>query len=401
MELYVLDDRNRRVAVIDKFISLIWTERFSAVGDFELQVVTSPGLVSLLQTGTRLGLKGSYRVMLVENTETKKDNEGRKIFKVTGRSLEVVLDWRSVRNGFQSLETLPKMKVANRTPKSVVETLVNWILVDNVSYPEDALPDIRDGVGPGGITNKPYGPGNIPTNTEIVSYEFDNMTLYSAVKQVCDAWDMGFRLLRDPDISLIYGSEIYFQVYNGSDRTSSQTVLPPVIFSEDLDNLTNISEYSSISNYRNVAYVYNAKASVSVLADDAGPIPIGYSRRVLPVAATDINLPAGAELTKALLQRGKDELMKVRPVYALDGEIGQNPQYKYEVDYRLGDLVEMRIENGATNRMRVVEQIFVSDAQGERMYPTLALNLFVTPGSWLGQDMSTTWSVATGEWKDR
>ena len=75
----------------------------------------------------------------------------------------------------------------------------------------------------------------------------------------------------------------------------------------------------------------------------------------------------------------------------MDGEIRQNSQYVYNRDYYLGDLVEMRNVDGVANQMRVTEQIFVSDKEGERTYPTLAINTFVSTGSWLSMYPGLSW----------
>lgn len=85
------------------------------------------------------------------------------------------------------------------------------------------------------------------------------------------------------------------------------------------------------------------------------------------------------------------KLSEYRAYQAFDGEINQNSQYVYQRDFYLGDLVELRNEDGNGNHMRVVEQIFVSDREGDRAYPTLALNQFVNTGSWLSWEPSKKW----------
>ena len=84
-----------------------------------------------------------------------------------------------------------------------------------------------------------------------------------------------------------------------------------------------------------------------------------------------------------MIQRGQEELAKNRQITVLDGELTSNSQYRYGIDYNLGDLVELRDEDGATSVMQVTEQIFVSDKEGDRAYPTLAVNALITPGTWL------------------
>ena len=61
----------------------------------------------------------------------------------------------------------------------------------------------------------------------------------------------------------------------------------------------------------------------------------------------------------------------------------------------------MQSGNGVTNNMRVTEQIFVSDENGTRSYPTLSVDLLITPGSWLAWDANEEWASAVGTWSEQ
>jgi hypothetical protein len=51
--------------------------------------------------------------------------------------------------------------------------------------------------------------------------------------------------------------------------------------------------------------------------------------------------------------------------------------------------------------MRVTEHIFVQDAEGERSYPTLTLNVFINTGSWLSWLNKKMWAeLGDEEWAD-
>jgi hypothetical protein len=112
---------------------------------------------------------------------------------------------------------------------------------------------------------------------------------------------------------------------------------------------------------------------------------------VLLVHATDIEEGDPVVASAMMVRRGLDELSKNRQYSAFDGELNQNSAYKYGLHYNLGDLIEMRNVDGLTNKMQVTEQIFVSDKEGERSYPTLAINQFIEPGSWLAWDYNQVW----------
>jgi hypothetical protein len=368
MEVYILDDLLRRTAVIDRFNSMIWTERWREKGDFELVVNSTPAMRSLLKTGEQLVITDSDRVMEVEFVEDAHDAEGKKILKVTGPSIERILENRVATDGMAGLGTDSDWTIAG-TPGQIARYIFQKICVEGILSPSDIIPFIHSG--------SLYPPGSIDENTTTFSAAIPISSVYSAIKELCDTYELGFRLVRNFD-----KSELYFDIYSGDNRTTQQSSIPPVIFSPDLDNVKNTTEVNSIAEYKNVAYVFSKFGSEIVYADNVTAETAGFDRRVLFVDAKDVEDPAGPALTSILRNKGLDALAKARPLTAFDGEIDQHSDYKYGRDYRLGDLVEMRNTDGATNQMRVTEQIFVCDGEGERSYPTLAVESYILPGTW-------------------
>jgi hypothetical protein len=379
MELYTLDSLLRRTEVIDRFESLIWTERYSKAGDFELHILSDSTTRDLLQAGTRLALSDSYRVMTVEEIEDKDDSEGRSLLTVKGPSLEAILDDRTTRGaGPGTTGDTTKWTFTNINPVTIINNIFNSICVTNTAIAADKIPFYT--------TGSLYPADTIAAPTDVIAtFDVPTDTLYSIFTQIADAYGIGFRLYRSLDTS-----KIYFNVYTGSDRTTKQTNLPPVIFSSGLDTLAEVSVLTTATAAKNVAYVYAPNGSAVVYSPGYESVT-GFDRRVLNVNASDITLAAGAALDAALQQRGKDELAKYKTVRAIDGQVPQTTLFKYGVDYNLGDLVEMRNDDGVASLMTVTEHIFVSDSEGERSYPTLAENLFLVPGSWNAYDISKTW----------
>lgn len=376
MEVYILDSLLRRDRVIDRFESLIWTERFKAFGDFELTIRSTIESRSLLTTGTMLAINESYRVMVVETVEDGVSSDGKAILKVSGNSLESILEDRIAKYSTANTTTDPTWKIT-LPPADVARLIFKRICIDGVLSPYDKIPYVIEGsIMPGNTIKEPIDP---------ISVELEPQSVYQAITDICNVWSLGFRLLRNFD-----QSQLYWDVYAGNDRTTAQTVLPPVVFAPELDNLQNTTELKSIESAKNVAYVFSPAGFLAVYAADADSTTAGFDRRVLVVNATDITSD-NADVQAALLQRGKEELAKNRATQAFDGEINQNSQYRYQRDYYLGDVIEMRNVDGVTNQMRVTEQIFVSDKEGERSYPTLELNSFITTGSWLSWESNQEW----------
>jgi hypothetical protein len=380
MEVYVLDDQLRRTAVIDRFESMIWTERYSSYGDFQLVIHSTPQSRGLLVANTWIKINKSRRVMMIENVVNKDDSSGRSLLTITGRSLEALLLGRVNRSSLPTGSAVAMVTLTG-TPGNMARSLfTSYCTTANTNQPNDAIPF--------------YTAGNLyPTDTiaepsTSLTLDFEVDWVYNSIKNLLDAYGLGFRLYTGPD-----DSKLYFNVYSGSDRTTSQTGLPAVVFSPDLENLTDISELTSVEQLKNVAYVMAPNGNLIVYADGVDSSIAGFDRKILFVKADDITLAAGAPLNAALLQRGKDELSKNKAMYALDGELPKTNKYIYEYDYYLGDLIEMRNNDGLTNNMQVTEQIFVDDSEGERSYPTLTLNEFITPGSWLAWDYNEVWDA--------
>lgn len=369
MELFTLDPLLRRDQVVGKFESFIWTERFQDVGDFELTLPSSFKTRSLFEPNTWLAINESYRCMQVETLENYTDDEGRDMTKVSGSSIETLLKNRVAYNVKDDLTTHPKWTITGLQPLAVALKIFNDICRDGLVDVHDVIPF---------LANVAIFPEDtIPGVPDAVTFELEPQSVYDAIKNIGDLYDFGFRLVRNRD-----ASQLVFDVYTGSDRTSGQSFLPPVIFSPDLENFSTPRDLSSINDSKNVAYVYSPVGFEEVFAQDVDPNIEGFERQVLMVKADDITDPTPAVASALMIQRGKEELSKHRNFGFFDGEISQHSQYKYDTDYYLGDLVETRNSSGFSSYMRVTEQIFVSDREGDRSYPTLSTKKFVTPGSW-------------------
>ncbi len=386
MEIYTLDPLLRRDRVIDSFESLIWTERFRTYGDFELDVFSTPDSRRTFVPSTLLAMNRSNYIMMVETVEDSVNAEGKKMLKVQGRSLEAILLDRVAKNSLSDLTTSPTWIITD-DPAAVARKIFHDICVTGILDTQDIIPFINEGTF--------LAAGTIPEPTDPVTVELEPMTVYDSIAQLCSVYNLGFRILREYDLS-----KLWFDIYTGSNRTTGQSVLVPVVFSPGLDNLQNTKELTTIENAKNVAYVFSPAGFQMVYPEDVDPTIEGFERRVLVINASDITTD-NPDVPAALIQRGNEELAKQRTYQAFDGEISQNSSYVYGVNYNLGDLIEIRNEDGVTNNMRVEEQIFVSDGEGERTYPTFTLNVFINAGSWLSWQNNKMWSeLGSEQWAD-
>lgn len=384
MEVYVLDSLLRRTQVFDKFDSLIWTERFSDVGDFELDLKSTYEARTAFRSGVHLAMNNSNRVMTVDTVEDSTDTDDKEVLKVKGLSLEDIL---ADRVAVESMNDLNKWTLTG-IPGDIARQMFQHICADGSLDPKDRITFLQ----PGSL----YSPGSIPETQTPIVWEQDPDALYTAIKSICDIYDLGFRLYRNQD-----ASQLYFDIYSGDDRTTRQTDFPPVVFAVQLDSIQNTTEFSTSRGTKNVAYVFSPVGFEVVYGENVDPDVEGFERHVLGVNASDI-AEDNPDISGALIQRGLEELNKNRALSLFDGELNQYNQYKYGVDYNLGDLVEVRNRDGEITYKRVTEQIFVHDEQGERSYPTLAIDLFAGVNTWLSWNKNPkVWSEFLDEhWAD-
>lgn len=378
MEVYVLDTFYRREWVLEGYESFIWTERMRDEGDFELVIQSTIENRNLLPIGAYLAMNESHRVMTIESIEGFIDNEGRSMLTIKGPSIESVLKDRVARTTLNNLTTTPKWVITG-TPTTVARKIFHDVCVSGLLSTYDIIPYINEGqfMFPVDTIAEPSGS---------ITVELEPTSVYDAVKNICDLYDLGFRLVRNYD-----SSELWWDIYMGCDRTSSQSTHRPIIFSSYLDNLRNSREINSTTSYKNVAYVYSPVGTQVVYADGVDSTISGFERRAIVVKADDITDTDPTTANNKMIQRGKEVLSENRKIQAYDGELAEDSGYTYGVDYNIGDLVEEHTDSGAVVTMQVTEQIFVSDTQGDRSYPTLTMRSYVTPGSWVTFDYNRKW----------
>lgn len=392
MELYILDSNFRRTEVVEQFESFIWSERWATQGDVTVTIDPTFPDAALFQQGTMLACDKSDRMMVVQTLENTVNDDGVRLLKITGPSFESVLEEKA--NKYADLKPTSVDPPTGRTlgdgttktPATIVRDLFNEVCVTNTLIPDDVIPQMQSTA-----YYSTAGMIALPTDTPLIAVEIG--TLYDTIKAICDTYRLGFRIVRIEDPVPTNAPKLYFEVYTGFDRTASQTALGAIVFSTQLDNLTATSELSSISGYKNVAYVFGVHGSKVVVSNDVVGTPTGNARKVMIVNASDIDDAAGATLQTKLEQRGQQELAKARVIVGFDGQIPQQTGLTYRTDYHLGDLVEQRSDSGTRRVMRVTEQIFVSDKEGERSYPTLTQDSLIVAGSWDA-------TLATKKWDD-
>jgi hypothetical protein len=387
MEYYTLDENLRRKEVIENYQSIIWTERYSAFGDFQIVTKSTAFSRRQLAEDTWITRQGSTYVAIVDTVTSAEDSNGVVNLTVVGRMLEALFDDRVAMPGLTDTTTVPSW-VLTGTPGAIAREMFNQVCVSTIFDVHDSIPFYNFG------TLLPTG--DLLEPTQIITLTAPPDTLYNTLKKLCDTYILGFRLVKEGETG-----RIYFEVYTGNDLTTNQTDRDPVVFDPNMDNLSQPSYISSTVGLKTVAYVFASNGSAVVYSPVGDPNGYGTDRRVLLVNSSNSDA-AGPDLDTALHQEGVMALAAQTRTYAFDGTLPPNSPYIYGVHYGLGDLVEERNSSYEGNQMVVTEQIFSSDDTGDKSYPTLTLKNVITPGSWIAWPGADYWDEVpdTVHWAD-
>ena len=211
----ILDRNFNRIAMIDDYISLIWTTRYYKVGDFELCADISR--INILHIGNYIMRYGDdAHVGIIEEIKFQHNEDLQEMIIVKGRFLPAILARRVI-----SSQTQVSGTIAN-----AIRTLIN----DNAINPSIAARKIN------GLTFS-----SAITSAETMDAQYTGENLLSTIESICETYLIGF------DCTLNNNNGFDFTLYEGVDRSYNQSSNPYVVFSDKYDNLLT-SEYTEDYN---------------------------------------------------------------------------------------------------------------------------------------------------------
>ena len=190
-----------------------------------------------------------------------------------------------------------------------------------------------------------------------------NMLQMASTKQMGDIidftvdWDTGLMGDAIVSVSKMYGvNQLYpigwniyitddftafeMDVYNGRQKHINQTVLPPVVFSEDFGNLKNATYQYSIKDWRNVSYMKwndGTNDQITSVGNTTRGATVSFNRK-------EIIINSSKKTSTEVVNEGRSELNKRPHVEGFEAEIINNDRTMstYGVDWILGDIVTIQ-----------------------------------------------------------
>jgi hypothetical protein len=379
VDIYVIDTNYdgpyifRVINLIEDYYNLIWTERYSEVGEFELELPIEYASDPSLAFGNLLYIKNSDKIMIIEGKKQSTEEDKTSLL-VTGQSLEAVLQRRILTN---------PLTLDGRAEINIYKLLVEHLLVpDDVDRELDMF-----------ATNDwPYYV-SFPEmlNVATVQEQFGSQTAYSVIKAIATIANLGYKLVVQDlvDDPAEEYKKLKFFVYAGLDRSTDQSDRSSVIFSDTFGNVLTSSFYSSEKGKVNIVLVITedeiaALQRIFVWADGDSyngggtePTDIGRFEGLLDnntinrdTDGDEVDDLTDAEVVDIICTRGREAIKENSPDGIFDGDFDFRTPFQYGVDFFIGDIIQCVI-HGMDVKARVLEVVRSYSADGEKIHVAL------------------------------
>lgn len=431
MELVTLNDDLQPEKTITNFSSLVWTERYSKSGDFQLTTNDVSTAISLLPLESLVSLRNSNVPMVVEVYKIEKPRDAEPVLTITGRSFETVLERRASVRDPMGTSRSPWVSKASK-PSDAAYLAMRTVLGDFAAY---YTPPTVGATIPATIPT-PVGGAAAGSPTEVLPLVAPAVSVNDAIPEISLVTPADFQI-PEWDTTIVYsigdivgyGTAIYQALVSDDGNTptsggdanwaelytgisfgwgsAEQYEIPPknlyTAVAELLaqnhhgikavrpapgENTIGIEIYNGADLTEEV--VFSAKFDrfdkSTYLLSASGSANVGYvyssssSQQVLKTTAPE---PAGlarrvilTELTEVAddtaevrTSRGLADLYQNNATALYDGEVAEQIAAGYNIDYFLGDIIRLDGEYGLGSNVRVAEFIRTSDSSGTKAYP--------------------------------
>lgn len=429
--LFILDADLKPLHVIDEYRSLIWTQRYRAVGGCELYVEADTPAAAFLTCGNYLVRPDDFQMVCrINRVELDVDAEEGNYLIVNGKDAKCLIDQRIIWGTYYC-----NGNVENFVRSLVISQMIGGASAERqMRKPNDSnyyLLTLGDSAG---LTD---------VITEQVSYK----NLGEKIRDYCTVFGWGYRAKFDTT-----SESFKFELYKGTDRIGS------VVFSEKFENLSETKNVYDATNLGNVAliggegegklralstygngesgvnryesfidakdmsskakygditttfpggqikratsteYVYTVNPLDVIILDSAqlaalridypdgsvvtidGVVYYRMPNRIVASVGNNPNPPNDAEVLVSevvydtfMQARAAEKMAEYGAITTFEGTIIPDITYTFNSDYYLGDIVGIDAGGGSIIPARIIEMTETIDETGYRLDPTYEL----------------------------
>lgn len=317
---------------VDSFASLQFSRKWSKPGEFTLVLnFNLPGVDELLENNL---IYINKRAGIIKHREIQLSEDGDEIITVKGYELDKIFSQRLI---------IPPFPQNQTTFHGDVETILKSIIQHNQDNPSMGFDFLQIA----------------PNQNRGETFTF--RTGYSKMNEILERVTQTTSYAGKFELDFSAKKWIY-EVLIPSDRTTNQTVLPPVIFSTEFDNIESQKFIESTSGYANAAVVVEWDDNIPTAHTTTGSTNTGLSLYVDYVSAS---APDEGETQIPLAEQGQQHLSQTQKVFSTEAKALEYSGLEFEKDYFLGDLVSVRNKKwGITQHTQITEVIETYESNG-------------------------------------
>jgi hypothetical protein len=322
IDLFVYDSNYILQGEISGYDSIEIERNMFSVSKMTIRVAQNYNSLILLQKGHVITIQSDPFYPYVIDHFGAITEKGREIIEVYAFSL----------NYFLSFRTLPVQTVI----KGPVESSVKKVVTDNCispTNPNRVIPMLELDVN----TNIPGQVDIVRTGGNILTHAMEVLKEFMATIDIIFDTNVNGEVTR-----------LLCKTWTGFNKTDSQNVFPPVLFSKEFNNVVTQNYFNSDMKLKTVSYVAGEGEGILRQVREVNDA-VGIGRRELYVDARDLQSTyydtngdqqtlTPQEYTNSLIARGIQELNKNTSIETFDSVVNDN-QFTLNRDYSIGDIV--------------------------------------------------------------
>ncbi len=343
MDLYILNTKFEKIAIVDTYESVLWIDRYNKPGEFEIYTPVADFALQYPVANNYLQIKDSEHTMIIEDITIESNIETGNHIKIVGRSLESILDrrivWTQTNISGNLQDGLEKLFNENIISPSIADRKI-----DNFVFEKS-------------------------TDEAITSLTMDNQftgdSLLDVINTLCNVNEIGYKIILNDH------NQFVFSLYKGEDRSYRQEKNPYVVFKPSFENIINSNYAEKTSTGKTITLVAGEGEGTARVTRTVGS-GSGLDRKEMYVDARDIQSEglSQSDYFAKLDTRGDERLKENKVEKSFDGECETTRMFVYQRDFFMGDCVQVANEYGMESPTRVVEYIWSSSSSGTLSYPT-------------------------------
>lgn len=356
--LYVCNENFERLGFIGNFSYLLWRKKYGPGSEAELHVDVTTKNIELLKKNNIIYRQDDNEAMYIYYRNFD-DSNGVEQLVVKCYSLFRWTDRRFLWQQYD-FDATPEMIMR----QMIIDTMINPIDL-NRKIPQVKLSPAKN-----------FGFS--------VQHQMTYKEVYESIEKLCETHEIGARCI-------FSGRELFYDFYEGTNRTINQKINPHIILSKNRANLLHRTYEDANNDLKTTALIAGAGEGSERKLANIGTSFKGLARREIFIDAREVSdkkdvnddqvdIPL-EEYEQLLLTKGNEKLSEYTEFIGFEAELDVTKENtKYNEDFFLGDLITIKDDElGILMNSRVMQADEVFQEDGKSIYVTVGKSVPTLP----------------------